>query len=267
MANIVHDRSGASSSANAFIPQTRNQHQLYGLLSRFQLLNIPPDNSNLLSKSQTLIPQVGSMCGQSQTFFGNSSKNHTNSSRLDEESLNSNIGILARNRHRVPLTYSSRSEVPFHYLDDIWKEVQVSLVMELTYAVAYKYKATQLKNSLSQIPKGDQIEAFKNNVWLDNRGVDARGHMRHVGKHIPTDQGHMSKNDRMSIIQEIRAEIVQEVREEVLQEVRGETTQELREGIRTEVRVEFSMQLEYMQKTVDFLLNHMDLDALPMSRG
>ncbi|KAL3509798.1 hypothetical protein ACH5RR_029199 [Cinchona calisaya] len=221
----------------------------------------------------------------------------------DEESLNSNLGILARNGHRVRLTYSSWSEVPFHYLDDIWREVQASLVMELTYVVAYKYKAVKLsfgfivfipstyfcrkipiyqmrrnlrtaclkylreiklrlskirygliteeyKNSLSQIPEGDQTEAFKNKVWLDNRGVDTRGRMRRVGNHIPTDQGHMSKNDRMSIIQgikaeivqevraeivhEVRAEIVQEVREEVLQEVRGETTQELKEGIRPE---------------------------------
>ncbi|KAL3532832.1 hypothetical protein ACH5RR_006353 [Cinchona calisaya] len=77
----------------------------------------------------------------------------------------------------------------------------------------------QLKNSLSQIPVGDQTEAFKNKVWLDNRGVDTRGRMRRVGKHIPTDQGHISKNDRMSIIQGIRAKIVQEVRAEIVQEV------------------------------------------------
>ncbi|KAL3514691.1 hypothetical protein ACH5RR_027408 [Cinchona calisaya] len=82
MPNILHDRNSASSRPNAFIPQTWNQHQLYGLQSRLQLLNIPPNNLDLLLKSQTLISQVGSMCGQSQTFFGDSSKNHTNNSDL-----------------------------------------------------------------------------------------------------------------------------------------------------------------------------------------
>ncbi|KAL3502961.1 hypothetical protein ACH5RR_037410 [Cinchona calisaya] len=98
--------------------------------------------------------------------------------------------------------------------------------------------------------KPNQIQGLHNETFHDwfkkCVKVDTRGRMRRVGKHIPMDQGHMSKNDRMPIIQGIRAEIVQEVQEEVLQEVRGETMQELREGIRTEMRVKFSMQLEYL---------------------
>ncbi|KAL3522557.1 hypothetical protein ACH5RR_015391 [Cinchona calisaya] len=87
----------------------------------------------------------------------------------------------------------------------------------------------QLKNSLSQILEGDQTEAFKNKAWLENREVDTRGRIRHVGKHIPMDQRHMSKNDRMSIIQGIRAEIIQEVRDKIVQEVQEEVKSKWRQ--------------------------------------
>ncbi|KAL3528953.1 hypothetical protein ACH5RR_008275 [Cinchona calisaya] len=176
----------------------------------------------------------------------------------DEEYLDSNLGILARNGHRFPLPYPSWSEVPFHYLDDIRRDGVKQMYLKNTdnmkklqpvpderiepqqWRLLISYWSleeiqVQLENSLSQILQRDQTKAFKNKVWLDNRGVDTRGRMRRVGKYIPTDQGKMSKNDRISTIQGISAEISQEVREKVLQEVGGETMQDLREGIRTEM--------------------------------
>ncbi|KAL3537124.1 hypothetical protein ACH5RR_000490 [Cinchona calisaya] len=258
MANIVHDKSSASSSANAFIRQTWNQHQLYGLQSQLQLLNIPPNNSNLLLKFQTLIPQIGSMCGQSQTFFRDASKNHTNSSAKFIICLR--LMYVGDNTHKNSTTDSNQfpgiakpsnkwntsekhlantnlpNEVKEAILNSIgtkwkhWKykvkqmylknadnleklqQVPDERIEPQKWRLLISYWSleevqAQLKNSLSQIPERDQTEAFKNKVWLDNRGVDTRGRMRRVGKHMPTDQGHMSKNDRMSIIQGIRAEL------------------------------------------------------------
>ena len=49
----------------------------------------------------------------------------------DKGSLYSNLGILTRNDYRVPLTYPSWTEVPINILDDLWREMQVSLVFAL----------------------------------------------------------------------------------------------------------------------------------------
>ena len=49
----------------------------------------------------------------------------------DEVSLYSNLGILARNGYRAPLTYLSWTDVPINILDDLWREMQVSLVFAL----------------------------------------------------------------------------------------------------------------------------------------
>ncbi|KAL3500510.1 hypothetical protein ACH5RR_039603 [Cinchona calisaya] len=66
MADVVHDRSFASSSANnASISQLRIQHHPYGSRSL---------------KSRTLIPQARPMCGQSQLFSRESSGNQCSSS-------------------------------------------------------------------------------------------------------------------------------------------------------------------------------------------
>ncbi|KAL3498155.1 hypothetical protein ACH5RR_040887 [Cinchona calisaya] len=234
MADIVHDRSSASSSANAFIPQTWNQHQLYGFhfydtkkkksWSAANLFGIETALVNKSSVFSVIFPITGNVypSGYPPLFWF--------------------LWVL------VFVSLIDVLHVEFDGLDtslvDLFCYTREPAKDEDTHTLI-----AQLKNSLSQKPERDQTEAFKNKVWLYNRGVDTGGWIR------------------AEILQEVQAEIVQEVREEVLQEVRGETMQELREGTRTEMRAEFSTKLKYMQKTVDVLLNHMDLDALPMPRG
>lgn len=75
---------------------------------------------------------------------------------------------------------------------------------------------TQLKDSLYQVLEEEQTETFKNNVWVEHRGLDTRGYVRRMGKYTSVTQRHVPMNDRKAIIQEIKNQIVEEVREEVL---------------------------------------------------
>ncbi|CDP19905.1 unnamed protein product [Coffea canephora] len=74
----------------------------------------------------------------------------------------------------------------------------------------------QLKDSLSQVPEEEQTETFKNNVWVEHRELDTRGHVRRVGKYTSVTQRHVPMNDRKAIIQEIKNHIVEEVRVKIL---------------------------------------------------
>ena len=62
----------------------------------------------------------------------------------------------------------------------------------------------------------EQTETFKNNVWVEHKGLDKRGHIRRMGKYTYVTQRHVPMNDRKAIIQEIKNQIAEEVREEVL---------------------------------------------------